>query len=217
MMPPGPSKKHWLEAVKQHLEGLDGCIRAATVRVEEGRRVLPDFGVRVLNEAVLEFAAASAAVLFWQTDPYWEDRTAEAQGQALRVRACNISPHGQDAVIWTAIMRSLHILVSRTEGAERWKGDDVISDGELAVLESAVAMSKLIWTGHAESESDEWKPSSWFVKPASKWLYDAKQPTRVRNRVRTRIASDGTELFLVADVRRYRPQLVPPDPTPIRK
>jgi hypothetical protein len=60
-----------------------------------------------------------------------------------------------------------------------------------------------------EEGAESWKPSGWFVKPASGWLFDAKQSTRKKKRVRTRLAHDGTELYSVPDVKLYRPQLIP--------
>ncbi len=54
----------------------------------------------------------------------------------------------------------------------------------------------------------EYRPASWFRKGASSWLRKAASPKRKNKHVRKRI-DDGVVVYCVADVGKWRPNLLP--------
>ena len=60
-------------------------------------------------------------------------------------------------------------------------------------------------------KDDEYRPASWFKKGASTWLRKAAAPDRITKRVAKRM-KDGVVLYSVADVKQWRPDLLPPMP-----
>lgn len=78
-----------------------------------------------------------------------------------------------------------------------------------AGAESAGATDPTDPEASALSNSDNWKPATWFKKGASDWLRSATRPERKRKRVRFRVHADGTKLYYVPDVRQFASHWLP--------
>lgn len=63
-------------------------------------------------------------------------------------------------------------------------------------------------SGKPHDDGGEYRPASWFTKGASGWLRTASSPERKSKRVRKRIEGDSTRLYCVADVAKYKPELL---------
>jgi hypothetical protein len=91
-----------------------------------------------------------------------------------------------------------------------WRRDDEIPPSVGGNIDRAIRLFELLCVDRPDDDLD-WKPASYFLKRAAKWLFEAKQPHRKSKRVRSRRDRDGTQLYYVPDVHKYKPALVPSD------
>lgn len=57
---------------------------------------------------------------------------------------------------------------------------------------------------------EDWRPASWFAKGAAGWLRQASASNRRSKKVAAKRHTDGTKLYFVPDVKRIRPEHLPP-------